>query len=161
MVTSDAGSGTSTRGYVELGELCRVHRGTVTRANGVWIAGEHSAGLPDSVLFPTITRAREVFNSGGLLKDPDLLRQAIDLPTDLDELSVSDRKRVESFLKVAKSMGAHSGYVARRKGLVVNWASRSGPIISTYMARRPPGFALNKAGASVSISLMGCILVTR
>ena len=36
-------------GYVELGELCRVHRGQVTGANGVWIAGEHSANLPDSV----------------------------------------------------------------------------------------------------------------
>ena len=112
----------------------------VTGANGVWIAGEHSAGLPDSVLFPTITRAREVFNSGGLLKDPDLLRQAIDLPTDLDELSVSDRKRVESFLKVAKSMGAHSGYVARnRKAWSIGL--REAAIISTYMARRPPGFA--------------------
>lgn len=135
-------------GYVELGELCRVHRGTVTGANGVWIAGEHSAGLPDSVLFPTITRAREVFNSGGLLKDPDLLRQAIDLPTDLDELSASDRKRVESFLKVAKSMGAHSGYVARnRKAWWSIGLRAAAPIISTYMARRPPGFALNKAGA--------------
>jgi adenine-specific DNA-methyltransferase len=135
-------------GYVELGELCRVHRGTVTGANGVWIAGEHSAGLPDSVLFPTITRAREVFNSGGLLNDPGLLRQAIDLPADLDELSVSDRKRVESFLKVAKSMGAHSGYVARnRKAWWSIGLRAAAPIISTYMARRPPGFAVNEAGA--------------
>ena len=47
-------------GYVELGELCRVHRGAVTGANDIWIAGDHSVGLPDSVLFPTVTRAREV-----------------------------------------------------------------------------------------------------
>lgn len=33
-------------GYVELGELCRVHRGQVTGANDVWIAGAHSEGLP-------------------------------------------------------------------------------------------------------------------
>ena len=43
-------------GYVELGELCRVHRGQVTGANDVWIAGPHSAGLPDSVLYRTVTR---------------------------------------------------------------------------------------------------------
>ena len=39
-------------GYIELGELCRVHRGQVTGLNKVWIAGAHSQGLPESVLFP-------------------------------------------------------------------------------------------------------------
>ncbi len=38
-------------GFVELGELCRVHRGQVTGANRVWIASVHSADLPASVLF--------------------------------------------------------------------------------------------------------------
>jgi adenine-specific DNA-methyltransferase len=33
-------------GYIELGEICRVHRGQVTGANRVWIAGEHGKGLP-------------------------------------------------------------------------------------------------------------------
>ena len=45
-------------GYVELGELCRVHRGQVTGANKVWIAGPHSEGLPESVLFPSVTKLR-------------------------------------------------------------------------------------------------------
>ena len=135
-------------GYVELGELCRVHRGTVTGANGVWIAGEHSIGLPEAVLFPTITRAREVLEADGLLSDPHRLRRVIDLPADLDELDASARKAVEKFLKVARAMGAHTGYVARNRrawwavGLRV-----AAPIISTYMARRPPGFILNKADA--------------
>jgi len=40
-------------GYVELGELCRVHRGQVTGANEVWIAGDRSNRLPPSVLFRT------------------------------------------------------------------------------------------------------------
>src|SRR5262249_21547017 len=47
--------------FIELGELCRVHRGQVTGSNGVWIAGPHSEGLPESVLFPSVTRARELF----------------------------------------------------------------------------------------------------
>lgn len=135
-------------GFVELGELCRVHRGTVTGANDVWIAGQHSVGLPPSVLFPTVTRAREVFSAEGLLHDAEKLRQVIDLPTDLDELDSCERAAVQKFLKVARSMGAHSGYVARnRKAWWAVGLRAPAPIISTYMARRPPGFAINQADA--------------
>lgn len=135
-------------GYVELGELCRVHRGTVTGANGVWIAGEHSAGLPDSVLFPTVTRAREVLEAGGLLHDPKRLRCVIDIPTDLDELDNADRKAVTKFLKIARRMGGDKGYVAsHRKAWWSVGLRAAAPIISTYMARRPPGFVINRAEA--------------
>lgn len=135
-------------GYVELGELCRVHRGTVTGANGVWIAGAHSVGLPEAVLFPTITRAREVLEADGLLSDSHRLRRVIDLPADLDELDTPARKAVEKFLKVAKSMGANTGYVAsHRKAWWAVGLRAAAPIISTYMARRPPGFIINKADA--------------
>lgn len=135
-------------GFVELGELCRVHRGTVTGANDVWIAGQHSVGLPPSVLFPTVTRAREVFGADGLLHDADKLRQVIDLPTDLDELDREEREAVRKFLKVARLMGAHNGYVARnRKAWWAVGLRAPAPIISTYMARRPPGFAINQADA--------------
>lgn len=135
-------------GYVELGELCRVHRGTVTGANGVWIAGAHSVGLPEEVLFPTITRAREVLEADGLLSDSHRLRRVIDLPADLDELDKTARKAVEKFLKVAKAMGASTGYVAsHRKAWWAVGLRAAAPIISTYMARRPPGFVINKADA--------------
>lgn len=135
-------------GYVELGELCRVHRGTVTGANGVWIAGTHSIGLPDTVLFPTITRAREVLEADGFLADSHKLRCVIDLPADLDELDAADRKAVMKFLKVAKEMGASTGYVAsHRKAWWAVGLRAAAPIISTYMARRPPGFIINKADA--------------
>ncbi len=43
-------------GYIELGEICSVHRGQVTGANKVWIAGSHSQSLPLSVLFPSVTK---------------------------------------------------------------------------------------------------------
>jgi hypothetical protein len=135
-------------GFVELGELCRVHRGAVTGANDVWIAGPHSAGLPESVLFPTITRAREVLESGGLLIDSARLRCVIDLPADLDELDTSERDAVTKFLKVARAMGANTGYVAsHRKAWWSVGLRAAAPIISTYMARRPPGFVINKADA--------------
>ena len=74
-------------GYIELGELCRVHRGQVTGANKVWIAGSHSEGLPESVLFPSITRAKELFQVDKLLSDASRLRKVIDLPVNLDQLT--------------------------------------------------------------------------
>jgi hypothetical protein len=135
-------------GYVELGELCRVHRGQVTGANGVWIAGKHSEGLPTSVLYPTVTRAREVIAAAGLLDDPTALRCVIDIPIELDALSHDERKAVEAFLKQARLMGAHDGYVAsHRKAWWAVGLRSPAPIISTYMARRAPAFVLNKAGA--------------
>lgn len=135
-------------GYVELGELCRVHRGQVTGANSVWIAGKHSEGLPQSVLYRTVTKAKEVFAAEGELKDASQLRFVIDLPVDLDELEKSDRKAVDKFLKIAKDMGGHSGYVASHRKAWWSVGLRApAPIISTYMARRPPAFAINKADA--------------
>jgi adenine-specific DNA-methyltransferase len=135
-------------GYVELGELFRVHRGQVTGANDVWIAGDHSQGLPQSVLFPSITRAREVFAAEGLLDDASQLRRVIDLPIDLDELERNDRRAVEKFLKVAKEMGGDLGYIARhRKAWWSVGLKLPAPIISTYMARRPPAFVVNRAEA--------------
>jgi len=135
-------------GYVELGELCRVHRGQVTGANDVWIAGPHSDGLPDSVLFRTITRAKEVFEAEGVLHDPTRLRCVIDIPADLDELQTSERRAVERFLKIAREKGANKGYVASHRKAWWSVGLRSpAPIISTYMARRAPAFVLNKANA--------------
>jgi adenine-specific DNA-methyltransferase len=135
-------------GYIELGELCRVHRGQVTGANDVWIAGEHSAGLPGSVLFRTVTRARELFDADGLLDDASKLRCVIDLPVDLDELDNTERRAVDRFLKRAKEMGANRGYIASHRKAWWSVGLRApAPIISTYMARRPPAFVINKADA--------------
>jgi len=135
-------------GFVELGELCRVHRGQVTGSNGVWIAGSHSEGLPRSVLFPAVTRAREIFAARGVLDDPTKLRCVIDLPVDLGVLDSLERNAVNLFLKRAREMGANRGYIAshRRAWWAVELKPPA-PIISTYMARRPPAFVVNKAAA--------------
>ncbi|HEU0078342.1 MAG TPA: N-6 DNA methylase [Longimicrobiaceae bacterium] len=135
-------------GYVQLGELCRVHRGQVTGANRVWIAGPNSVGLPESVLFPTVTRARELFDSNGILSNADRLKRVIDLPVDLNELSMEERGPVDLFLRWARTVGADQGYIARHRRAW--WAvglRRPPPILATYMARRPPAFVRNAAGA--------------
>lgn len=136
------------QGYVELGEICRVHRGQATGANHVWIAGPHSQDLPLQVLFRTVTRARELFATDGILSDASGLRDVIDLPPDLDALAAEDRRSVARFLRHAKKAGAASGYIARTRRAWWSVGLRSSaPILATYMARRPPAFVLNLAGA--------------
>ncbi|HUQ71582.1 MAG TPA: N-6 DNA methylase [Planctomycetaceae bacterium] len=135
------------KGYVELGELCRVHRGQVTGANGVWVVGA-DAGLPGHVLFPAITRAKELFNAGQKLVDSSHLRCVVDLPVDLDELEKADRRLVDAFLRMAKAKGADKGYVAENRKCW--WAvglRAPAPILCTYMARRPPAFVENGVDA--------------
>ena len=134
--------------YIELGELCRVHRGQVTGANHVWIAGQHSQDLPSQVLFRTVTRAKELFNAEGVLSDCSHLRDVIDLPTNLDVLTDDDRKAVARFLKYAKKVGAGAGYIAKARKAWWSVGLRSpAPILATYMARRPPAFVRNLAEA--------------
>ena len=89
-------------GYVELGELCRVHRGQVTGANHVWIAGEHSEGLPDEVLFPTVTKAMELFRAGQVLVDVGRLRRVIDLPVDLSKFRRRNATQLRTFSSVLR-----------------------------------------------------------
>jgi adenine-specific DNA-methyltransferase len=135
-------------GYIELGEICRVHRGQVTGFNKVWVSGLCSPALPESVLFPTVTKARELFRAGNALEDSSILRRVIDLPVDLDVFDKSERKAIDQFLTTAKSLGADSGYVATNRKAWWSVGLRSpAPILATYMARRPPAFVHNRAQA--------------
>lgn len=135
-------------GHVELGELCRVHRGTVTGSNRVWIAGAGEIELPEDLLTPSVTKARELFAAGPTLRNAESLRRVIDLPIDLDVLDAEARRVVDEFLKVAKRLGAADGYVARNRRA---WWSvglrKPAPILTTYMARRLPAFVRNLANA--------------
>jgi hypothetical protein len=135
-------------GFVELGELCRVHRGQATGKNRVWIAGAHSRMLPPSVLYRTVTRARELFLAGEALDDAAELERVIDLPAELDTLPAAERRAVERFLGVARSLGADRGFIAEhRKRWWAVGLREPAPILATYMARRPPAFVLNLARA--------------
>lgn len=135
-------------GFVELGELCRVHRGQVTGANEIWIANGNPFNLPEEVLFPSITRARELFATDGVLSDSSILRRVIDLPVNLDEFDPSVRRRINRFLKFAKSKGTDDGFIARHRKAWWSVGLRDpAPILATYMARRPPKFVRNIADA--------------
>ena len=72
----------------------------------------------------------------------------VDLPEDLDLLTPEERGAVDLFLKRARRMGAHKGYVARHRRAWWSVGLREpAPILATYMARRPPAFVRNLASA--------------
>jgi len=134
-------------GFIELGELCSVHRGAVTGANSTWVR-QHGGDLPQAVLFPSVTKARELFAAGAVLEDASRLRVVVDIPPDLDELDDDERQRVEKFIRAAKRAGAHKGYVAEHRRAWWSVGLRQpAPILATYMARRPPAFVRNAAEA--------------
>ncbi|HEY9153621.1 MAG TPA: N-6 DNA methylase, partial [Opitutaceae bacterium] len=133
---------------LEIGELFRVHRGQVTGANGIWIAGAEAADLPASVKLPTVTRARDLIQAGAVLDSAKLLRRVINLPPNLERFDTSAQTAIEAFLSWAKTQGAASGYIARhRKPWWAVNLREPAPILCTYMARRPPQFTLNRCGA--------------
>ncbi len=136
------------RGYVELGEICRVHRGQVTGSNATWVVPPGtSAQVPERYMVPTITRARELIDAGQRLRSTDGLRRVIDLPVNLDELDADELAGVEEFLEMARAKGVPNGYVARHRRAW--WAvglRKPAPILATYMARRPPAFVRNDVG---------------
>jgi hypothetical protein len=135
-------------GHVELGELCRVHRGQVTGANKVWVTAGNPAGLPGRFLFPAVTRASELFRAGGTLATAARLRSVIDLPADLAELAPAELALVTRFLAEAEAAGAAGSYIACHRNPWWRVRLRApAPILATYMARRPPAFVRNLAGA--------------
>jgi hypothetical protein len=151
---SEAGAARAARpgrppaGHVELGELCRVHRGQVTGANKVWVTAGNPAGLPGRYLFPAVTRASELFRAGSTLATVERLRSVIDLPADLAELTPAEFALVTRFLAEAEAAGAAGSYIACHRNPW--WRVRlrvPAPILATYMARRPPAFVRNLAGA--------------
>jgi hypothetical protein len=135
-------------GEIELGELFRVHRGQVTGANAVWIAGRHAEGLPDRIKLPAVTRAKELIKAGAHLRSAEVLRRVIDLPPELDDFTKEERRRINAFLCWAKTQGADRGYIAQhRKAWWSVGLKAPAPILCTYMARRPPQFTLNACDA--------------
>jgi hypothetical protein len=135
-------------GYIQLGELCRVHRGAVTGSNATWVVPADFDALPERVLFPSVTRARELFAAQQVLDGVAHLRRVIDLPVDLEVFDADDRRLIDQFLRAAKRRGAASGYIARhRKAWWSVGLKPPAPILATYMARRPPVFVRNLSEA--------------
>lgn len=68
--------------------------------------------LPEAVLFPSVTKAHELFSAGARLASPNDLKVVIDLPVDLDAFDTPARKQIDRFLRVAKQNKVNEGYIA-------------------------------------------------
>jgi adenine-specific DNA-methyltransferase len=134
-------------GFIELGELFRVHRGQVTGGNAVWIETQTTPEVPKRFRLPAVTSARELL-AGAELASTRGLRRVIDLPAELDVLPAEERKTVQRFLAWARRHGAHESYIARHRSPWWSVGLRApAPILCTYMARRAPVFVRNAAKA--------------
>ena len=136
-------------GHIELGELFQVSRGQVTGLNKVWVENDSAPALPARFLLPSITAASDITTAPSHeIASLEVLRRVVSLPRDLDGLTDIDRKGVEDFLAWARKCGAHETYVAlHRKPWWHVHLRQAAPIVMTYMGRRPPAFAYNRAGA--------------
>lgn len=132
---------------IQLRDVFRVKRGQVTGAKGIWVHGPEAPELPTNLLFPSITRAKEIVQAGGEISTAERLRFVVDLPLDFRSLAPSDRGAAVRFREWARRRGGDKSYIARQRA---KWWSvqlyEPAPIICTYMGRRPPVFAVNTAG---------------
>jgi len=135
-------------GEIELGELFRVHRGQVTGANNIWIAGKNAEALPESIKKASVTKARDLIQAGASLSCLKALRRVVDIPADLEQFDRQEQRDIHTFLAWARTQGADQSYTARhRKAWWSVGLKDPAPILCTYMARRPPQFTLNTCGA--------------
>lgn len=135
-------------GEIELGELFRVHRGQVTGANSIWIAGKTAENLPDAIKMPSVTKAKDLIEAGDTLGCNKALRRVIDIPAELDQFGEQDQRHISAFLAWARAQGADQSYTAQhRKAWWSVGLKAPAPILCTYMGRRPPQFTLNTCGA--------------
>lgn len=135
-------------GHIELGELFRVHRGSVTGCNRVWIESGDAPKLPHRFLVPAVTSARDLLAVSKVLDSDEKLRRVVDLPVSLAGLTAAERKAVNVFLAWARRQEADESYIARHRAA---WWSvgykQPAAILCTYMARRAPHFVRNAIGA--------------
>lgn len=149
-------------GFIELGELFKVSRGQVTGLNKVWIPGKGAPSLPDRYLRPVVADALDITRAGKRgVDDALLLKKLVCLPGDLDEIPAELRSEVDDFLNWAQDQGAHLTYTAQHRR---PWwripLQEPAPVVMTYMGRRPPVFALNKAKAHV-VNIAHCLYPRR
>lgn len=138
-------------GFVELGEMFKVSRGQVTGMNRVWVQGKDTPALPARFLAHAITDSGDITRAAKhVIDDVAGLRRVVYLPQDLSTLEKGEKAAVARFLEWAKSLGAHETYIAQHRS---PWWSvgfkEAAPIVMTYMGRRPPVFAVNKASAQL------------
>jgi adenine-specific DNA-methyltransferase len=140
------------KGHV--GDLFRVSRGQVTGCNAAFVVGPDTPPLPARFLALCVTGAEQIFaaaeRAGGRLTAAGPLGRVVSLPKKIDDLPAAETRQVRRFLDWARALGAESSYTAQHRSPW--WRVATGepaPILMSYMARRPPAFVRNDAGAAI------------
>jgi hypothetical protein len=132
-----------------LGRIARVHRGFVTGANDFFILtreGATALGI-ERWCRPAITRAAEILESDGILRDSPARRLVLDLPADLDRAS---DPALDAYLSEGELRGLPNRYIpAHRRPWWRIGIGVAAPIVASYMARQAPRFALNPDGLAL------------
>jgi hypothetical protein len=133
--------------FIPLGALVHVHRGAVTGANGFFVLTRERANALgiDQWCRPVISRAEEIFLSGGIVRDSAERKVLLDLPPTIDRAACP---YLDAYLRLGEQPRdgqppISEGYIARHRQPW--WVVRAAtpPVVATYMARQPPAFALN------------------
>jgi adenine-specific DNA-methyltransferase len=100
----------------------------------------------DAFCIPVISAAREILASNGVLTSGSSRRVALCVPPRLD---LAGAPALARYIAAGEAAGMHLRYVpSHRKPWYAIEYSRP-PIVATYMARRPPYFAINPDGLGV------------
>jgi len=143
-------------GHVRLGELVRVSRGAVTGANRFFVMSAKHArafGLTSYVV-PALTSAHEVLAAEGIVRADAARRVLLDPPTSV-ELGVPEHEALRRYLAGGERAGIPRSYVCSHRRPWWRVAAKFPPIVTTYMARQPPAFALNPDGLAILNVLHG------
>lgn len=143
--------GPSRRGWLRLGDLASVHRGIATGANEYFAlsrAQAEAAGLA-ACAKPVVTAGEEVLDACGSVK-VNGGKVLLMLPRDLDELPAKVRDAARRYLAKGEKAGISDRYLcSHRRPWWWLGDPQAPPILASYMARRPPAFALNPDGAVI------------
>jgi adenine-specific DNA-methyltransferase len=141
----------SRRGWLRLGDLASVHRGIATGANEYFVMTRAQAdglGLASCVK-PVITAGEQVLNAGGSVETSGA-KVLLALPRDLDKLPPKVRDAARRYLAKGEKAGIPDRYLcSHRRPWWWLGDAEAPPIVASYMARRPPAFALNPDGALI------------
>jgi hypothetical protein len=138
-------------GLVRLREIARVHRGIATGANDFFVMEPSQAkalGLQDFAK-PVVSAAKQIIHSGGCVEGRGC-KVLILLPKSLDGLTPPQRRAVDAYLAQGTTDGIPQRYLCRHRSPWWYLGEPSPPqIVASYMARRPPAFALNPNGLHI------------
>jgi SAM-dependent methyltransferase len=128
-----------------IGTHFRVSRGQVTGANGFFVMSKAAASERGILRYcvPLVASAKEVLESGGIVRDAAHRMVGLQIGSEADVLADT---ALADYVRAGEAARIHRGYIASRRRPWYSVVFPRPPIIGTYMARSAPCFARNPDG---------------